>query len=106
MAAAAELAARSLCQAVLFARRNEAMAAAQRVEVVLPAEVEVVEVEQDVDMERLGGATAIGPLLQDPAAPVHDRSRGCSIQDIIGVAVIAGLQATTRLGYELSGKEH
>ena len=56
-------------------------------------------------MERLGGATAVGPLLQGLAAPVHDLSNGCSIEGIIDVAVIAGLQATTQLGYELSGKE-
>ena len=43
--------------------------------------------------ERVGGATALGPLLQGLAAPVHDLSRGCSVEDIFEIATIAGLQA-------------
>ncbi len=43
--------------------------------------------------ERLAGAQAIGPLLQGMGGTLHDLSRGCSVDDIVTVAVIAALQS-------------
>ncbi len=46
--------------------------------------------------ERLGGADAYGPLLQGINGVVHDLSRGCSVDDIVAVSVIAAVQASSR----------
>ena len=43
--------------------------------------------------QRLARMTALGPLLQGLAAPMHDLSRGASAEDIENVAAIACMQA-------------
>ena len=44
-------------------------------------------------VQRLGHATAIGPILQGIARPVNDLSRGCSIDDVYMMVAITANQA-------------
>jgi phosphate acetyltransferase len=45
--------------------------------------------------QRLGGFTAIGPVLQGVAKPVNDLSRGCSADDVYKIGILTAAQAVS-----------
>lgn len=47
-------------------------------------------------VQRLAGATAVGPILQGLAAPVNDLSRGCSPEDVYKTILITCNQAIAK----------
>ncbi|EAX1661417.1 phosphate acetyltransferase, partial [Salmonella enterica] len=52
--------------------------------------------------QRLGGYRAVGPLIQGLAAPLHDLSRGCSVQEIIELALVAAVPRQADVSRERS----
>ena len=43
--------------------------------------------------QRMAGAEAVGPVIQGLRKPANDLSRGCSVEDVIGVTAITAVQA-------------
>lgn len=48
--------------------------------------------------QRIGGARAIGPVLQGLAKPANDLSRGCSTQDILSMIAVTSAQCKSGVG--------
>ena len=47
-------------------------------------------------LSRLGGATAIGPILSGMRRPVHVLQRGADVQEIVNMAAVAVVDAQER----------
>ncbi len=47
-------------------------------------------------VQRLANAEAYGPITQGIASPINDLSRGCSVDDIVGVVAITSVQAQNK----------
>ena len=53
-------------------------------------------------LHRLGGATAIGPILLGMRRPVHVLEQGASVEDIVNMAAVAVIDAQGRSAFSHS----
>jgi phosphate acetyltransferase len=44
-------------------------------------------------VQRLGGCRAVGPVLWGPSQPANDLSRGCTMEDVLDMIALTGIQA-------------
>jgi phosphate acetyltransferase len=56
--------------------------------------------------QRLGGLTAVGPVLQGLNSPSNDLSRGCSVEDILAMIAVTTAQSLRKNDTDASGRCH